>query len=244
LCLGARPLFLLDYIGIHRIEKELIAQIAEGLAEGCSQAECALVGGETAELNDLYRPGDYDLVGFGVGVVDRERIIDGSKIQSGDRLVALGSSGIHSNGYSLVRKIIDKRFGGNYEAEVPELPGGLLETILEPTKIYVKSVLRAIDGFDVRGVAHITGGGIPENLPRVLPEGLTPSVDWDAIHDPPPIFSLLKEWGPVETKEMRKTFNMGVGMILVVPKHQAAEAVSFLSSQGEKAFEIGEIVAG
>jgi len=244
LCLGARPLFMLDYIGIHKIEKELVAQIAEGLAEGCRQAECALVGGETAEMNDLYSPGEYDLVGFGVGVIDKHKIIDGSAIRSGDKLVALASSGIHSNGFSLVRKIIDTRFGGDYEADVPELEGGLLETILEPTKIYVKPVLAALEKFAINGIVHNTGGGIPENLPRVLPKGLAPRVDWSAIEDTPPIFDLLQQWGPVETKEMQKTFNMGVGMILVIRPELAEEAVSFFKSIGEKSFVIGDIVEG
>ncbi len=240
---GAEPLFFLDYIAIGRLIPEKVAQIVTGIAEGCKQAGCALLGGETAEHPGVMAEDDYDLAGFCVGVVEKEKIIDGSKVQTGDAILGLASSGVHSNGYSLVRKIF---FDGGYERlseNIPEFEKSLGEELLTPTKIYAKSILKVLADFELKAISHITGGGITENLPRVLPSGLGARIDSSAW-PVPKIFKLIQEEGKVAESEMLKAFNMGVGMAVVVSKDLAVPVKRAFERAGEKVFEIGEIVKG
>ena len=242
ICCGARPLFFLDYIACGKNEPEKIASIVNGIADGCRQARCALIGGEMAEMPDMYGPDDFDLAGFCVGVVDREKVIDGSKIAAGDVLIGLPSSGLHSNGYSLVRKIIDSKKLGLMD-EAPPLPGRLVDYLLEPTTIYVEAILDLTARFDIRGIVNITGGGITGNVPRIIPKGLSVEVDRSKWH-PAAIFAALQEWGDVADDEMFRVFNMGIGMIIVVPGHQADSMVQHLMNRMMNASVIGRVVAG
>ena len=239
---GARPLFFLDYIAIGKNAPEKVATLVSGVAEGCVHAGCALIGGETAEHPGTMQPDDYDLAGFSVGLVDREKVIDRSRVCRGDAVIALASSGLHSNGYSLVRKVFDVEHAdlGIY---VPELSMTLGEALLTPTKIYVKSVLSAIGIADVHGISHITGGGFYENIPRSVPEGLCARIEKRAVKVPP-IFTLLQEKGQIPERDMFNTFNMGVGMILIVSKDTADKALHTLQDAGENACLIGEIDRG
>ncbi|WP_295580483.1 phosphoribosylformylglycinamidine cyclo-ligase [uncultured Oscillibacter sp.] len=238
-CCGAKPLFFLDYIAIGKNVPEKVATLVSGVAEGCVQAGCALIGGETAEHPGTMAPEDYDLAGFSVGIVDRSRIIDHAAMRAGDVVLALPSSGIHSNGYSLVRKVFDVEHA-NLSLYSQELGETLGEALLTPTRIYVKPVLRCLEAAAVRGVSHITGGGFFENIPRCLPEGLTAKIEKAAIQTPP-IFPLLQRMGGVSEHDMFNTYNMGVGMTVVVAKEDADRAIAALDCG---AYAIGEIVEG
>ncbi len=244
ICCGARPLFFLDYIAIGKNEPEKVAAIVSGVAEGCVRSGCALIGGETAEHPGLMAPEDYDLAGFAVGVVDREKIIDGSRVSGGDVLIGLTSSGVHSNGFSLVRKVFDIEHA-DLTTPMDELEGKSLgEALLAPTKLYVKAVLALIDGgIDLHGASHITGGGFYENIPRCLPKGMTAKIDKSALWIDP-IFRMIQRLGNIPEHDMFNTFNMGTGMVLVVAKKDVDKAVAALNSEGQGAKVIGEVVAG
>lgn len=241
-CSGAEPLFFLDYIACGKNEPEKIAEIVSGVAEGCRQAGCSLIGGETAEMPGFYPVDEYDLAGFTVGIMDKAHSIDGSRIQKGDVLVGIASSGIHSNGYSLVRKIFDinRESLGTYIDELGETLG---EALLTPTKIYVKPVLELIKNVDVKGLSHVTGGGFIENIPRMMPEGCKIIID-EGTWDIPPVFRLLEKKGNVERMSMYNTFNMGIGMVCAVAPEDAEKAVSTLKGLGEKAYIIGSVTDG
>ena len=241
-CCGAKPLFFLDYIAIGKNDPEKVASLVSGVAEGCVQAGCALIGGETAEHPGTMQPDDYDLAGFSVGLVDKEKVIDRSQVSDGDVVIALASSGLHSNGYSLVRKVFDVEHC-DLEAYVPELGKTLGEALLTPTRIYVKPVLAAIEAADVHGISHITGGGFYENIPRSIPDGFCANIDKAAVKTSP-IFKLLQTKGNIPERDMFNTFNMGVGMILIVSKDTADAALNALKAAGEDAYVIGEIGRG
>ena len=240
ICCGAKPLFFLDYIAIGKNMPEKVAALVAGVAEGCVRTGCALIGGETAEHPGTMAPDDYDLAGFAVGVVDKKKILDNSRMVPGDVILALPSSGLHSNGYSLVRKVFDVEHAdlGKY---VPELGATLGDALLTPTEIYVKPVLAAIAAAEVRGVSHITGGGFYENIPRSLPAGLGAKIEKAAIRTPA-VFRLLRETGSIPERDMFNTYNMGVGMSLVVSGETADRALAALREQGAEAYVIGEIV--
>lgn len=242
ICCGAKPLFFLDYIACGKNFPEKIAQIVAGVAEGCVQAGCALIGGETAEHPGMMPEDDYDLAGFTVGLVDKPKAIDGSRLQAGDVLVGVCSSGVHSNGFSLVRRVfgLDET---NVSRHYVELGGTLGETLLTPTRIYVKAVLAAIEKADVKAISHITGGGFYENIPRMMTEGLTAKVEKAAI-PVLPIFPLLQQVGNIPEHDMYNTFNMGIGLCMAVSKETAQAAVSAIESAGEKAVILGEVVPG
>jgi phosphoribosylformylglycinamidine cyclo-ligase len=240
---GAEPLFFLDYIGIARLDPILVAEIVAGVAAGCQAAGCALIGGETAELPDLYSAGEYDLAGFAVGVAEKKRLIDGKTISCGDMLLGLASSGLHSNGYSLARKLVFE-VGGYTCADVPAALGVAVgEELLRPTRIYVRPVLPLVKAGLVKGMAHITGGGFIDNIPRMLPPGLGVEVErgsWPVL----PVFSWLQELGQVAESEMYRTFNMGIGFVLVVAASDVAAVRACLAEQDEQAFVIGRVIAG
>jgi phosphoribosylformylglycinamidine cyclo-ligase len=241
---GAEPLFFLDYFATGQLKPEDHASIVKGIADGCRQAGCALIGGETAEMPSFYAEDEYDLAGFAVGVVEKKDIVDGSRIKPGDQLIGLASSGLHSNGYSLVRKVLLERAGYGVEDTLTELGTGTLgDVLLTPTRIYVKTLLALRKEFDVRGMAHITGGGITENTPRMLPKGTQALIDRKAW-PVPPIFKLLQKKAGVDEAEMYRAFNMGIGMILAVPKKQADGVMKKAAKLGEKAYRIGEVVKG
>ena len=243
ICCGARPLFFLDYIACGRNVPEKIAAIVAGVAEGCVQAGCALVGGETAEHPGMMAEDDYDLAGFSVGVVDKSKIIDNSAMAAGDAVIALPSSGVHSNGFSLVRRVFNVEHA-DLKSPVEALGGrGLGETLLTPTRIYVKPILALLEQVAVRGISHITGGGFYENIPRSIPDGLCARIERSAVRVLP-IFDLLARTGRIPERDMFNTFNMGVGMSVVVPGDQADRAVALLKEQGEEAYLLGEIVRG
>ena len=244
-CCGAKPLFFLDYIAIGKNIPEKVAQIVSGVAEGCVQSGCALIGGETAEHPGLMPAEDYDLAGFSVGIVDKKKILDNKNMAAGDVVIALASTGIHSNGFSLCRKVfnIDNNDPALYTAR-EELGGkSVAEALLVPTRIYVKSVLAVIEQCDVKGISHITGGGFYENIPRSIPDGLCAKVDKSKIKVLP-IFQLLQKEGDIPERDMYNTYNMGVGMTVVVPAAQADKAIEILKAHGEDAYVIGEIVTG
>lgn len=238
--LGARPLFLLDYLASGRLEPERDKRLIQGIVQGCQEAGCALVGGETAEMPGLYQEGDFDLVGFVVGVVEEERLIDGSRIKGGDVVIGLASSGVHSNGFSLIRRLIDLH-GLKLDQFVGELGTTLGEELLRPTRIYVRSILTLLEEFPIKGMAHITGGGIIGNLPRILPKGLGAEIwpKWEV----PPIFRLIQSLG-VEEAEMWRVFNMGVGFTVVLSPEHVGGFLKRAHELGEKAFVIGEVVEG
>ena len=234
---GGEPLFFLDYYATGKLDVDTAADVVSGIAEGCVQAGCSLIGGETAEMPGMYEGEDYDVAGFCVGVVEKEEVIDGTKVAAGDALIAVGSSGPHSNGYSLIRKILEVSNADLSE----ELNGRTIgEHLIEPTKIYIKSALKMITEHDIHAISHITGGGFWENIPRVLPEGTKAVVDGNSW-EWPAIFSWLQEKGNVTTHEMYRTFNCGVGLIVALPKAQAEAAVELLKAEGENAWVIGEI---
>ncbi len=238
---GAEPLFLLDYLATGRLALGVSTQIVKGVARGCLQAGCALIGGETAEMPSFYREGEYDLAGFTVGVVEKSKVIDGSAIRAGDRLVGIASSGLHSNGYSLARKVLFERMGLKPGSRVKGLRRNIGEELLVPTKIYVKPLLDLIRNYHIHGVAHITGGGITDNLPRVIPPGCKALIRRGAwpVH---PIFEVIRQGGDVAEEEMLRTFNNGIGMILAVPAGEVQGVIARLKRWKEKAYPIGEIV--
>lgn len=243
ICCGARPLFFLDYIAVGKNVPERVAQVVGGVAEGCVQAGCALVGGETAEMPGFYPEDEYDLAGFCVGVVDKQRILDRESMAAGDVLIALPSSGVHSNGFSLVRKVFAVEQGG-LDRIYPELDMPLGEALLTPTKIYVKPVLAALDaGIAVRAISHITGGGFYENIPRSLGKGKAAKIEKAAVRTPA-IFNVLQSEGNIPERDMFNTFNMGVGMCLTVAKADADKALEVLKANGEGAYILGEITDG
>jgi len=240
---GAEPLFFLDYLAVHRVDPDQIETIVAGIAEGCRQAGCALVGGETAEMGALYAPGDYGLAGFAVGVAEQSLIITGDDVAIGDRVLGLASSGLHSNGYTLAREAIFGRMGLKLNDPIPGVGRPVVDELLEPTRIYVRPVLSLLREVTVKAMAHVTGGGITENLPRVLPAGrrarLTLST-WPV----PPVFAAIQRAASVDDAEMRRTFNMGLGFLLVVAADDVAAATQRLATAGERVFTVGEIVAG
>ena len=241
ICCGAKPLFFLDYIACGKNVPEKIASIVSGVAEGCVAAGCALIGGETAEMPGFYPEDEYDLAGYSTGVVDYDKIIDNKKTGAGDVLIALPSSGVHSNGFSLVRRVFDVEHA-DLECPVGELGGATLgETLLTPTKIYVKPVLALLEKVSVRGISHITGGGFYENIPRSIPEGYGAKIEKAAVRTLP-IFDLIKKAGNIGERDMFNTFNMGVGMCVTVPKADVDAALEILKANGEDAYIIGEIV--
>jgi phosphoribosylformylglycinamidine cyclo-ligase len=244
ICHGAEPLFFLDYIAVPSLDEEQYLAILRGVAEGCRQAGCALLGGGTAQLPGLYQPGDYDLAGFAVGVAERSRIIDGSKISRGDVVLALPSSGLHSNGYSLARKALLEMAGYKLEETIPELGKTLADELLTPTRIYVREILALLkSSVEVHAISHITGGGFPDNIGRLLPRHLSVNIDvltWQIL----PIFALIRECGEVPIEEMYSIFNMGVGMTLIMPPIQVEPAKAFLANLKLDTFVIGEVVEG
>jgi phosphoribosylformylglycinamidine cyclo-ligase len=238
---GAEPLYFLDYIGIARLDPARVEALVRGVAEGCRQAGCALIGGETAELPGLYAPDEYDLAGFAVGIVERSQIIDGSAVKPGDVVLGLASSGLHSNGYSLARQILFDVLKLGLDATLPGTGRSVAEVLLEPTRIYVRAVLPVRE--HVHAMAHVTGGGITENLPRVLPEGCRALIRrraWSV----PSVFATLREAGHVAEAEMFRTFNMGIGYLLVVPSANVAEVIAALTAAGESVHALGEITPG
>ena len=241
-CCGAKPLFFLDYIAIGKNDPQKVAALVSGVAEGCVQAGCALIGGETAEHPGVMAADDYDLAGFSVGIVDKAKIIDHSAMEPGDVVLALPSSGLHSNGYSLVRKVFDVEHA-DLGAHVPDLGQSLGEALLTPTRIYVKPVLAALAAADIHGISHITGGGFYENSPRCLPQGLTAKIEKAALRIPP-IFPLLQKTGDIPERDMFNTFNCGVGMVVIVSAASAHKALSALRESGCDAYPVGEIVQG
>jgi len=242
ICCGAKPLFFLDYIAIGKNDPKKVAAIVSGVAEGCVQSGCALIGGETAEHPGVMAADDYDLAGFSVGLVDKAKVIDHGKMQSGDVILGLPSSGIHSNGYSLVRKIFNVEHA-NLNLYSDELGETLGEALLTPTKLYVKPALAALEAAEIHGVSHITGGGFFENIPRSVPDGLCAKIE-RAVLKMPPIFKMLASMGDVSEREMFNTYNMGVGMTVIASKETADRALEALRTAGCAAYPIGEIVAG
>ena len=242
ICCGARPLFFLDYIACGKNIPEKIAEIVGGVAEGCVQSGSALIGGETAEHPGMMPEDDYDLAGFSVGIVDKKKIIDNSRMAEGDVVIALASSGVHSNGFSLVRKVFDVEHNPDLMKPNDFLGGkSIAETLLTPTRIYVKSILALLEKVDVKGISHITGGGFYENIPRSIPDGLCAKIDKSAVKILP-IFRLIAQTGKIPERDMFNTFNMGVGMSVIVPAAQADDALEILTAQGEDAYIIGSIV--
>lgn len=237
---GAEPLFFLDYLATGKLDPAKAADIVKGISQGCIQAGCALIGGETAEMPGFYADGEYDIAGFTVGVVDRDNLIDGSSITVGDTLIGIASSGLHSNGYSLARKVIFERMGLGIDSIIPETGKTVADELLTPTKIYVKSVLNLLRDFTINGIAHITGGGLLENIPRILPHGCKAIVrkgSWPTL----PIFTILQNAGNIEEAEMHRTLNCGIGMVLAVPGDQTDDILIRLSGLNENAYIIGEV---
>jgi phosphoribosylformylglycinamidine cyclo-ligase len=240
---GAEPLFFLDYLAVGALKPEKVASIVSGVAQACTASGCALIGGETAEMAGFYSDGEYDIAGFAVGIVDKKKLITGKTITPGDVLIGLPSSGLHSNGYSLVRKIcfdVQQLKPGEF---IPELGKTIGEELLTPTVLYPKICLPLLNQFTIRGMVHITGGGFYENIPRVLPEGTSVHVDVNAWPQPK-IFELLQKWGNVDAKEMYRTFNMGIGMVLVVPQEEADSLIQYLADKKQAAYRIGEVTDG
>ncbi len=240
---GAEPLFFLDYLAVGKLVPEKVEAIVKGISDGCVQSACALIGGETAEMPGMYSDGEYDIAGFVVGVVDKKKIIDGSTIQPGDVVLGLGSSGVHSNGFSLVRRLLLEQKGYKLDQHIEELGGTLGHVLLEPTKIYVKTILKLIETIGVKGMAHITGGGFLENIPRVLPAGVNVEIEygsWPIL----PIFELMQRDGGISNNDMFRTFNMGIGMVIIVPAEHADEALRIANECGEKAYCLGIVTEG
>jgi phosphoribosylformylglycinamidine cyclo-ligase len=241
---GAEPLFFLDYLACDKVVPEKIEAIVKGIAEGCVQAGCSLIGGETAEMPGMYQGGEYDIAGFTVGIVDKKKMIDGSTIAAGDTVIGFASSGIHSNGFSLVRRLLLEDAGYSLDQELEELGGAKLgDVLIEPTRIYVKSALKLVEQVEVKGMAHITGGGFIENIPRVLPDGVNVDVEygsWPIL----PIFDLMQNKGGITNRDMFTTFNMGIGLVIVVPADQANEALRIAAELGEQAYRIGTVTEG
>ena len=239
---GAEPLYFLDYVAVGKNEPAKIEAIVKGVADGCEQAGAALIGGETAEMPDMYEHGHYDLAGFAVGVVEKDELITGEKVSEGDIIIGLSSSGIHSNGYSLVRKILFKDHNVDLNQYVESLQATVAEAVLVPTKIYVKPILALLKEVEVHGMAHITGGGFDENIPRTLPEGHGVVINKNS-YPMPPIFNYLKELGNLDEREMYNVFNMGIGMIIIVSKDSVQKTMEVLTEAGETPHIIGHVVA-
>lgn len=241
-CCGAKPLFFLDYISLWKNIPEMVASIVKGVADGCQKAGCALVGGETAEMPGLYSDNEYDLAGFSVGVVDKEKIINPDNIKEGDIVIGLASSGVHSNGFSLVRKIFNVN-ESNLREYREELGMTLGEALLEPTKIYVKPVLKLLEKINVKGISHITGGGFYENMPRMLNDNVALEIQKDS-YKVPEIFKLIKKEGNIPERDMYNTFNMGIGMAIIIPEDEKENALEILKQEGESAYVIGKVIKG
>lgn len=239
---GAKPLFFLDYIAVGKLIPEKVAEIVKGVAEGCRIAGCALLGGETAEMPGMYGENEYDIAGFAVGVVDKNKIVDGSLIKRGDVVIGIASSGLHSNGYSLARKVLFEVGKLSPNEYIEELGCTLGEEILKPTKIYSKTV-NALKDFNIHGMAHITGGGIIENLPRILPNGLQVEIN-EKAWNVPPIFTMIQKIGHVEDREMHRTFNMGIGYVIIAAEKDANDILEVIRQQGEKGWIIGQVSNG
>lgn len=240
---GAEPLFFLDYLACDKVVPEKIEAIVAGIAEGCHQSGCALIGGETAEMPGMYSEGEYDIAGFTVGVVDKSKIINGSSISPGDTVIGLASSGVHSNGFSLVRKLLLEQSGYSLHDEIPELGGKLGDALLTPTKIYVKPLLDLLEKVNVKGMAHITGGGFIENIPRMLPANVNVDIrygSWPIL----PIFELMQSKGSIANRDMFTTYNMGIGLVLVVSEGDAQQTLELLKASGEEAYIIGSVTPG
>lgn len=242
-CHGAKPLFFLDYIGTGRLKPNKAADIVGGVSDGCVMAGCALIGGETAEMPGFYNDEEYDLAGFCVGIVEKDMIINGSNVGPGDAVIGISSSGIHSNGYSLVRKLFFNVNNYSLDYKFPELSCTLGEELIKPTKIYVKTIQTLIESFDIKGIAHITGGGFIENIPRTIPKGLMASIDTESF-DILPIFKIMQRLGNIEDREMFNTFNMGIGLVIIVDRAIANDVIEKLKAIGEKAYIIGSIKEG
>ena len=242
ICTGASPMFFLDYMALGKNIPEKVATIVTGVAEGCKKANCSLVGGETAEMPGFYPEDEYDLAGFCVGVVDKKKIIDSKTIEVGDKVIGLASSGVHSNGFSLVRKVFDVN-EENLKEYVEELGKTVGEALLEPTRIYVKPILKLIEEVKVKGISHITGGGFYENLPRMLREGVSLKIDKNS-YEVPALFKLIASRGNIPERDMYNTFNMGIGMAVIVPESEVEKAINLLKEAGEEAYLIGEVVEG
>jgi len=238
---GAKPLFFLDYLSMGRLEEKIAIDVIAGIGEGCEQAGCALIGGETAEMPGFYKDNEYDLAGFVVGIVDNSKIIDGTEIRVGHKLIGIASSGLHSNGYSLVRKVCFEVLKLKIDQYIPELGKTIGEELLTPTKIYVATIDSLLKDLPVHGIAHITGGGILENIIRIVPQACSIFIR-EGSWDMPPIFAFLKQAGSITEKEMSRTFNLGVGMIVVVPDHAVLDVIQRIEVMNEKAFVIGEIL--
>ncbi len=240
---GAEPLFFLDYLAVGKLEPEQVADVVKGVANACKESGCALIGGETAEMAGFYAEGEYDIAGFAVGAVEKSKIITSEKVKAGDVILGLPSSGVHSNGYSLVRKIVFDVKGFKGDEYIDELGKTIGEELLTPTRLYPKSCLPLIEKFDIHGMVHVTGGGYYENIPRALPDNM--GADIDATAWPvPPIFGLLKEWGNVDWHEMYRTFNMGIGMIIIASADEAEKIKADLESRNEAVYEIGRVTEG
>lgn len=240
---GAEPLFFLDYLAVGKLEPEQVADVVKGVANACKESGCALIGGETAEMAGFYAEGEYDIAGFAVGVVEKSKIITSEKVKAGDVILGLPSSGVHSNGYSLVRKIVFDVKGFKGDEYIDELGKTIGEELLTPTRLYPKSCLPLIEKFDIHGMVHVTGGGYYENIPRALPEDMGAEIDatsWPV----PPIFNLLKEWGNVDWHEMYRTFNMGIGMIIIASADEAEKIKADLQARNEAVYEIGKVTQG
>ena len=240
---GAEPLFFLDYLAVGKLEPEQVADVVKGVANACKESGCALIGGETAEMAGFYAEGEYDIAGFAVGAVEKSKIITSEKVKAGDVILGLPSSGVHSNGYSLVRKIVFDVKGFKGDEYIDELGKTIGEELLTPTRLYPKSCLPLIEKFDIHGMVHVTGGGYYENIPRALPEDMGAEIDatsWPV----PPIFNLLKEWGNVDWHEMYRTFNMGIGMIIIASADEAEKIKADLQARNEVIYEIGKVTQG
>ena len=242
ICTGASPMFFLDYMALGKNIPEKVATIVAGVAEGCKKANCSLIGGETAEMPGFYPVDEYDLAGFCVGIVDKKKIIDNKTIEIGDKVIGLKSSGVHSNGFSLVRKVFDVN-KENLNEYVESLGCTVGEALLIPTKIYVKPILKLIEQVKVKGISHITGGGFYENMPRMLREGVALKIDKNS-YEVPPIFKLIAELGNIPERDMYNTFNMGIGMAVIVPESEVEKSLEILKQAGEEAYLIGEVIEG
>lgn len=240
---GAEPLFFLDYIAVDKVDSQKVADIVKGVADACKESGCALIGGETAEMHGFYAKDEYDIAGFCVGVVERSKMITGNKVKTGDILLGLPSSGVHSNGFSLVRKICFEVMGFTVDTQIPEFGCTLGEKLLTPTRLYPKTCLPLLEKFDLHGMVHITGGGFYDNIPRILPKNCNAEID-AAAWEVPVVFKKLQEWGNVPVKEMYRTFNMGVGMVLVLDPAEADAVRAHLREHGETFYELGKIVPG
>ena len=241
ICQGARPLFFLDYIATGKLVPEQVEQIVSGIVDGCKMAGCALVGGETAEMPGMYSEDEYDLAGFSVGIADREKIVSGKDVKSGDTLIGISSSGIHSNGFSFIRKIFLETYGYKLDQYIEELGMTLGEALLTPTKIYVKLVLDLLSKYDLKAIAHITGGGVIENITRVIPKGLGIDIEKNSW-EKPAIFKIIENFNSIDERELHKSFNMGVGLVLIVDNEKAKEITKYINTTEKNAYIIGQVV--